>query len=201
GLWPLAAGLVRRYREAEVAPPSRMHVDLAARRLRARQVAATFSQWTELKVGLDVWLFMPRFAAGVVEAQPLYGAFMARLSRCLFQLDPEDVAALQLPSKRGGPVSRKALDQLVSRREPALHCRKRRGGDSQVETARRIQALNYQMDGESGKDTLGEPLLDHELIQQVWLDQQPHMACIQDPEGRPLYETGPLRKGGVELCC
>ncbi|KAK7944624.1 hypothetical protein WMY93_000352 [Mugilogobius chulae] len=56
------------------------------------------------------------------------------------------------------------------------------------------------MDGECGKDNPGRSLLNHERIQQIWKDQQRHIACIQDPPGVSLYlKTGTLKKGGVEL--
>ncbi|MEQ2210921.1 hypothetical protein XENOCAPTIV_022063, partial [Xenoophorus captivus] len=93
-----------------------------------------------------------------------------------------------------------SLDQMISRKELALHCRRRTRGIE--ETAGRIKELIDEMDSEKGRDTLGVPLLDHERIQQIWKDQQRHTTCIQDPEGFPLYlKTGTLKKGGVELCC
>ncbi|XP_057697338.1 uncharacterized protein LOC130919002 [Corythoichthys intestinalis] len=210
GLRPMAAGLVRRYREAGVAPPAILYVDRDCCTPHAQGqslVRATFAEWDELQVHLDIWHFMRRFAAAVItEAHQLYGIFMARLSRCIFELDPEDVTALRLAKQgelraRGaGPVSEKALDKLISRKELALHCRKRTRGVE--ETTRRIKSLIDEMDSEKGRDTLGVPLLDHERIQQIWIDQQRHIACIQDPEGFPLYmKTGSLKKGGVELCC
>ncbi|KAM4595825.1 uncharacterized protein V3H82_003224 [Fundulus diaphanus] len=89
---------------------------------------------------------------------------------------------------------------MITRRELALHCRKRTRGAE--ETARRIKALVDEMDSEKGRDTLGVPLVDHERIQQVWKNQQRHITCIQDPEGFSLYlKTGTLKKGGVDLCC
>ncbi|XP_035986840.1 uncharacterized protein LOC118560170 isoform X1 [Fundulus heteroclitus] len=197
GLWPMAAGLMRRYREAGVAPPAIMYVDRDCCSPHGQsQVRAMFAEWRELQVRLDIWHFMRRFAAGVTtEAHQLYGVFMAGLSRCIFELDPADVAALRL-AKQGqllaqgvGPVSEKALDQMITRRELALHCRKRTRGAE--ETARRIKALVDEMDSEKGRDTLGVPLVDHERIQQVWKDQQRHITCIQDPEGFSLYlKTG-----------
>ncbi|CAM4568632.1 unnamed protein product [Leuciscus chuanchicus] len=145
---------------------------------------------------------MRRFAAGVItEAHQLYGTFMTRLFRCIFEVDPDDVAALrlakqgELQARGAGRVSEKALDKLITRKELALH----RGVE---ETTRRIKALIEEMDSEKGRDTLGVPLLDHEHIQHVWIDQQRHIACIQDPEGFPLYQkTDTVKKGGVELSC
>lgn len=199
---------MKRYREAGVAPPTIVYVDRDCCSPHGQsQVRAMFTEWDELQVRLDIWHFMRRFAAGVItEAHRLYGTFMTRLSRCIFELDPDDVAALRLAKQgdlqaRGaGPVSEKALDKLITRKELALHCRKRTRGVE--ETTRRIKALIEEMDSEKGRDTLGVPLLDHERIQQVWIDQQRHIACIQDPEGFPLYQkTDTVKKGGVELNC
>ncbi|XDV25488.1 hypothetical protein PO909_029404 [Leuciscus waleckii] len=161
-----------------------------------------FTEWDELQVRLDICHFMRRFAAGVItEAHQLYGTFMTRLFRCIFEVDPDDVPALrlakqgELQARGAGPVSEKALDKLITRKELALH----RGVE---ETTRRIKALIEEMDSEKGRDTLGVPLLDHEHIQHVWIDQQRHIACIQDPEGFPLYQkTDTVKKGGVELSC
>lgn len=106
----------------------------------------------------------------------------------------------ELLARGAGPASEKVLDHMISRKELTLHCRKRTRGVE--ETTRRLKALIDEMDSEKGRDTLGVPLLDHERIQQVWIDQQRRIPCIQDPEGFPLYlKTGSLKKGGVELCC
>ncbi|KAL0165246.1 hypothetical protein M9458_040999 [Cirrhinus mrigala] len=193
GLDPMAAGLMKRYRDAgEAAPKVIQHGQ---------------SRWIELEVRLDIWHFMRRFAAGVTtEAHPLYGIFMARLSTCIFQWDAEDVAALrrakegELAAKKTGQVSERAVSARISRRELALHCRRRTRGVE--ETTRLIGSLIDLFDSADGKDTLGVPLLDHERIQQIWKEQRKHVQCIQDPENFPLYiKTGTLKKGGVELCC
>lgn len=93
----MAAGLMKRYREAGEAPPKIMYVDRdCCSQNGLCRVKAMFSEWHGLEVRLDVWHFMRRFAAGVTtEAQPLYGIFMARLSKCIFEWDPEDVAVLR----------------------------------------------------------------------------------------------------------
>ncbi|RVE68755.1 hypothetical protein OJAV_G00094820 [Oryzias javanicus] len=204
----MAAGLMKRYRDAGEAPPKLMYVDRdCCSRHGQSMVKNLFSEWEELEVRLDIWHFMRRFAAGVTtEAHPLYGVFMARLSACIFEWDPEDVAALrrakeaELATKKSGHVSKKTVSAQISRRELALHCRRRTRGVER--TARLIGELIQKFDSADGKDTLGVPLLDHDRIQQIWKEQQSHLLCIQDPENFPLYlKTGSLKKGGVELCC
>ncbi|XP_072314478.1 uncharacterized protein [Eucyclogobius newberryi] len=189
-----------------LAPPAVMYVDRHCCSPHGQsQVRAMFLEWDELQVRLDIWHFMRRFAAGVnSEAHPLYGLFMARLSSCIFEWDQEDVAALrrakqeELLAAGMGAVAEAAINKRISRRELALHCKRRTRG---VEvTTREIKALIDELDSDAGRDMLGVPLLDHEHIQQIWKDQQRHIACIQDPQGVSLYmRTGSLKKGGVEL--
>lgn len=205
----MAAGLMTRYRLAGEASPKIMYMDRdCCRQHGPCRVNAMFAEWDELQVRLDIWHFMRRFAAGVTtEAHPLYGIFMARLSTCIFEWDPEDVAALrrakegELTAKKVGHISEEAVTSRISRRELALHSPPPRTRGVE-ETTRLIGSLISLFDSASGKDTLGVPLLNHDRIQQIWKEQQKHISCIQDPEDFPLYiKTGTLKKGGVELCC
>ncbi|CAL8317387.1 unnamed protein product [Merluccius merluccius] len=141
-----------------------------------------------------------------MEAHPLYGILMARLSTCIFEWDPEDVAALrrakegELTARRIGHISEEVVTTRISQRELARHCRRRTRGVE--ETTRLIGSLISLFDSASGKDILGVPLLDHVQIQHIWQEQEKNVACIQDPEVFQLYtKTGTLNKGGVELCC
>ncbi len=126
----MAAGLMKRYREAGEAAPKVMYVDRDCCSQHGQsRVKIMFSEWDELEVRLDIWHFMRRFAAGVTtEAHPLYGNFMARLATCIFQWDPEDVAALrrakegELAAKKTGHISERAVSARITRRELALHC-------------------------------------------------------------------------------
>ncbi|CAM4568770.1 unnamed protein product [Leuciscus chuanchicus] len=180
---PMAAGLMKRYREAGEASPKVMYVDRDCCSQHGQsQVKAMFSEWDELEVRLDIWHFMRRFAAGVTtEAHPLYGIFMARLSMSIFEWDPEDVAALrrakegELAAKKTGYISEKAVRARINRRELALHCRRRTRGEE--ETTILIGKLIDQFDSADGKDTLGVPLLNHERIQQIWKEQRKHVQC------------------------
>ena len=90
-----------------------------------------------------------------------------------------------LAAKNTGHISGKAVSARITRRELALHCRRRTRGVE--ETTRLIGSLIDQFDSADGKDTLGVPLLDHERIQQIWKEQRKHIQCIQDPENFPLY--------------
>ncbi|KAH3826019.1 hypothetical protein DPMN_127908 [Dreissena polymorpha] len=55
--------------------------------------------------------------------------------------------------------------------------------------------------GDEGRDTVGVPLFDTEVMTEVWAKQRKHVQCIQDPEGISLYTvTGTAKKAGVVLC-
>ncbi len=209
GLDAMAAGLMKRYREAGEAAPKVMYVDRDCCTQHGQsRVKIMFSEWDELEVRLDIWHFMRRFAAGVnTEAHPLYGIFMARLSACIFLWDPEDVAALrrakeaELAAKKTGHISERAIGARIARRELALHCRRRTRGLE--ETTESIGSLIDRFDSAYGKDTLGVPLLDHERIQQIWKEQRKaHSVYSRPGELSALREDGDAeerRRGAVLL--
>lgn len=86
----------------------------------------------------------------------------------------------------------------ISKMELERHCKRRtRGVD---ETTQLIKDLLDMFGSDRGRDTMGIPLFNKEVMQQIWKEQQRHIACIQDPVGVQLYtQTGSLEKGGVKL--
>lgn len=195
GLLPMAAGLMRRYREAGEAPPKVLYVDRNCCSLVGKtHVAAMFHEWDELVVRLDVWHLMRRFARGVTtESHSLYGQFMARLSYAIFEWDKDDFARLEKAKQ-----SEEGRDDYIklSAKEMARHCRRRTRGVDETETL--IQELLD--DFWDVPDTLGVLLFDHERMQEIWNTQRRHLRCIQDPPGVALYtKTGELTKGGIKL--
>jgi len=98
GLADMAAGLVRRYKQASQPAPLLLYVD---RDCCSSATNHLFPQWTELQVRLDVWHFMRRLASCcTTEAHHLYGTFMSKLSACIFEWDKDDVELL-CRGKRG----------------------------------------------------------------------------------------------------
>lgn len=90
------------------------------------------------------------------------------------------------------------VDRRISKKELAMHCKRRTRGV--VETTRLIKDLIDTFASERGTDTMGIPLFDPGTMQQIWKEQQRHIACIQDPKGVQLYtKTGSKKKGGFEL--
>ncbi|CAL8378226.1 unnamed protein product [Gadus morhua 'NCC'] len=97
GLDRMVTGLIRRYSEAGVAPPILLYADCGCCKEAGgeSELKARFSGWPDLVIRLDAWHFLRRLAAGcTTDAHALYPVFMAMLSVCLFEWDPEDVALL-----------------------------------------------------------------------------------------------------------
>ncbi|XP_064175899.1 uncharacterized protein LOC135246335 [Anguilla rostrata] len=203
----MAASLMQQYRVAGVAPPQLIYVDRdCCSTFGGSKTAAVFHEWDKLVVRLDVWHLMRRFAAGVTtESHQLYGTFMRQLSASFFEWDEEDVRLLreakrsELEEKRRMVgLTNTEVSMLLTKKELALHCRRRTRGAE--ETERLVDELIETMDSEKGHDTLGIPLLDHDRIQAIWAEQKRHLRCIQDPPGVSLYtQTGQLTKGDVKL--
>ena len=203
GLENMANGLMRRYSLAGVSPPEVLYVDRDC--CSTGKAKKLFSLWDNLVIRLDIWHFMRRIAAGCnAEAHPLYSVFVGRLSQCIFQWSKEDLDLLK-SAKRGqlqiqgvADPSDAAINEKITRRELALHCRRRTRGI--VDTTTMIYDLLLTFTGPQGCDTTGVPLLDKTRVWEIWDNQKNHIPCIQDPEGVQLYtKTGVLTKGGVQL--
>ena len=161
--------------------------------------------WPDLVVRMDIWHFMRRLPVGcTTDSHQLYALFMSRLSQCIFVWDSEDIEQLKA-AKRYEMLQESIslpsdVDVLhrISRSEMALHCRRTTRGEK--ETIALITELLSAFDGDTGKDTLGVPLLNTQRMQDIWQKQQKHVACIQDkPEFQLYIQTGTVLKGGIRL--
>ncbi|KAL2082466.1 hypothetical protein ACEWY4_022284 [Coilia grayii] len=200
-LLPMAAGIVRWYRDAGVEPPQLLHVDRdCCSSFGGSRAAAMFAEWEGLVVRLDIWHLMRWFTSGVTtQSHQLYKPFLQQLSSAIFTWYEEDAARLLDAKKRTLMAqgmsfpSDAGVWRHVSRKEMALHCRRRTRGAA--ETERLIGDLLEIFGGDWGRDTMGIPLLDRSRA-----EQKRHLRCIQDPPGVELYtETGRLTKGGISL--
>ena len=199
----MADGIVRGYEEAGVKPPILLYTghDCCGNSC----IHSLFASWPVLLVRLDAWHFMRHIATGfTTDSHPLYGTFMAKLSRCIFEWSQEDVTQLVTAkraelSMEGLPnLSDKEVFKRINKKELALHCHRRTRGAER--TAALISDLIEAFSGEHGADTMGVPLLDTDRMKEIWESQPRHITCIQDPQGIQLYtQTGTLTKGGVIL--
>ncbi|XP_067281054.1 uncharacterized protein [Pseudorasbora parva] len=207
GLDNMVSGLINRYSQAAVAPPLLLYVDCGCCIEKGQsKLQVRFGGWPDLNIRLDIWHFMRRLAVGcTTDAHPLYPVFMSRLSACIFEWDPDDVALLRRAKREqlqgeGVPViTDNLVDRRITKKELALYCRRRtRGVES---TTRHLDRLLQELKGEKGRDLMGVPLLDTVRIEHIWRVQMRHVKCIQDPPGVFLYtETGTTTtKGGLVL--
>ncbi|CAL8332725.1 unnamed protein product [Merluccius merluccius] len=197
GLVDMAAGLMRRYREAGKAPPKALYVDRdCCTTVGQCKTSQLFHEWHELVVRLDVWHLMRRFARGVTtDSHQLYGLFMARLSFAVFEWDGEDVSRLK--EAKQSEEGRDAQGEVkLSAKELARHCRRRTRGMPETERLVR-EVLDAFWDV---TDSMGVPLLDRARMEEIWSTQRRHLDCLQDPAGVELYvKTGELTKCRVRL--
>ncbi|CAM4694811.1 unnamed protein product [Leuciscus chuanchicus] len=193
GLDSMISGLISRYQQAGVDPPVLLYVDTGCCIEEGQSKLQTrFGGWPTLNIRLDIWHFMRRLATGcTTDAHPLYPTFMVRLSECIFEWDPHDIALLrqakreQLEDERLLFISGNLLNRRITKKELSLYCRRRTRG----------------LKGEKGKDLLGVPLLDIVRIEHIWRVQKRHVKCIQDVPGVLLYtEMGTTTtKGSIVL--
>ncbi|XP_052441426.1 uncharacterized protein LOC127980742 [Carassius gibelio] len=206
GLDMMVDGLVKRYQQAGVNPPSVLYVDCGCcSEVSESKLKTRFRGWPDLMIRLDIWHFMRRIALGcTTDAHQLYPIFMSRLSACIFEWDAADVSILrkakrELLMSQGWPaLTDEDVNKHLTREELALHCRRRTRGEET--TILLLEQLLTELLSSKGNDSLGVPLLDRERMEHIWCVQKKHIKCIQDPLGVALYtETGSLTKGGVLL--
>jgi len=194
----MARGLVRRYQDAGVEPPKAIYVD---RDYCGQSVRKLFHGWEDIIIRLDIWHFMRRLAHGVrTESHQLYGVFMARLSSCIFEWDPDDYSELCRAKAARLKVSTTEARQFLDHRELALHCRRRTRPTAVITSL--ISQLIDSMSGDSGRDRLGLELFDVDVMTRVWANEKKHVQCLQDPDPAAVHlytETGSLVKGGIHL--
>ena len=84
----------------------------------------------------------------------------------------------------------------LKKKELQLHCRRETRGAE--ETKRMIKELLTPFDFPAERDNLGVPLLNSDKIWEMWDSKSPHMECVQDPKGYPMYtKTGSRMKGSI----
>ncbi|XP_057213104.1 uncharacterized protein LOC130568336 [Triplophysa rosa] len=203
----MVSGLINRYSQAAVAPPVLLYVDSGCCVEKGQsKLQARFGGWPDLNIRLDIWHFMRRLAVGcTTDAHPLYPIFMSRLSACILEWDPHDVALLRrakrehLQQEGLSVITNDLVNRRITKKELALYCRRRtRGVES---TTRHIDRLLQELKGEKGRDLMGVPLLDTVRMEHIWRVQMRHFKCIQDSPGVSLFtETGTTTtKGGIVL--
>ena len=201
GLEKMAHGLVKRYADADQTPPILLYIDRdCCSDSGCPKVKTMFAPW-DIKVRLDIWHFMRRFAVGLTsEMHPLAGTFLQRLSSCIFEWDANDIQRLRTAKCKElqdtghhHPTSQE-VDAALTRKEMARHCRRRTRGIEA--TASSIHSLIGNMKDMS--DLLGTKLMNYDRMCAIWNVQKKHISCIQ--AAIQLYtKTGHLMKGGIDL--
>ncbi|XP_065909953.1 uncharacterized protein [Dysidea avara] len=202
-LRPMAIGLAQRYARARQDPPLVLYITRDCCNTSGISVyTQLFVEWSLLQVRLDVWQFMRRLACGCTSpSHPLYGTFMSRLSKAIFEWDERDYRRL-CDAKRGclqqegmcnPPMS--AIEAAITKEELKCHCR--RGTRGAQSTEHLISNLLQELG--TATNTSDVPVFSSEMAT-IWDHERRHVPCIQDPPGVSLYTvTGYTTKGGVQL--
>lgn len=99
---------------------------------------------------------------------------------------------LQLQLARVKHPSDDAVAKALTKSELVRHCRRKTRGVNQLLENLIVSLLD-------ATDTLGGPLLRHEVLD-IWEVEKRHFICLQDPEGGSLYtKTGDITKGNISL--
>ena len=202
GLMKMAEGLVRRYKDAGVPPPEILYVDRDC--CGNSHLLKILGAWPGMKIRLDIWHFMRRFATGcTTDSHALYTSFMAQLSRCIFAWGQSDLQRLkaaklaELEASHLRPTVEDVARHII-KAETMLHCR--RAVRESGEMGDLLKDLIEAYSGEKGCNTLGVPLINRARMAEILKAQLKHLPCLQDPPGFQLYtQTGTLKKAGHVL--
>jgi hypothetical protein len=170
GLKAMAQGLVKRYRDADEAPPSAIYVDRDCCCLaedRQSLISAIFAPW-QSTIRLDIWHFIRRFSVGCsTDSHALYGTFMSRLSACIFAWDESDLqhlreakAAELCLSMEERHVTPAVINGSITKAEMRRHCRRKTRGVA-VTSALIQQLIDSMADS---TDSLGMCFIKCELL-------------------------------------
>ena len=130
----MAAGIQKRYADANVAPPRLLYTDRdccsAGDQSRFQRL---FGEWPNLEVRLDIWHFMRRMAFGCTsESHPLFSPFLKQLSNCIFEWDSQDdlcsAICEELQGKGVQCPSNEAVVKAIKKEELGKYCRRKTRG-------------------------------------------------------------------------
>lgn len=134
---------------------------------------------------------MRRFTVGcTTDSHQLYSTLMIQLSHFVFIWDQKDLAALQkakraeLKSNHKDPSEADVI-WAISRSELALHYRRTTQGTGKTQAL--IESLIQAFNSDSGRGTLGVPLINSARMIEIMESQRKNVACLQDPPVVQLY--------------
>lgn len=206
---PMAKGLMDRYKRGEQEPPKLMYVDRGC--CRVYGVSATeklFDEWVQagMMIRLDTFHWIHRFDAALrSDHHAKYPLFKSALSAAVFAYHKGDMGLLAHAIREGYPTKLEVLSdvqviQYHASKEDMKHYM-RRITVGVTETFVRVQTAIDTLKGQAGLDENGIHLFkDDNAIDMVWVGQQKHLECIQDPPGYNMYVTlKTVKKNGVSL--
>ena len=205
----MAKGVIQRYEQAGEAAPELMYVDRGCCRERgSTSTEILFEEWvgSGMLIRLDAWHWMHRFDCAVrTDSHPKFAVFKSALAGALFAYNKSDmellVKAVRAGSENGynDKTDADIIQQHISNETIKHHVRRITQGN--METFRLVEHAIEVLKGDAGLDENGIPLFkSNDAIDEIWMCQQRHLECIQDPPEMSMYRIAKLSvKNGIQI--
>ncbi|XP_034540592.1 uncharacterized protein LOC117813704 [Notolabrus celidotus] len=197
-LQPMCQGVVERFRLANQPIPKILYVDHGCCRAQGPTALETlFPSWVDkgMVVRLDIFHWIHRFDAAIrTESHCKYAAFKSALSGAVLAYNRSDLELLikavrAKDTARLNTVSDEDVVRLFISKDQLKHHVRRVTLGAQ-ETFQLIHMAIEELKGPAGLDESGVSLFKTpEAIDEMWVSQQRHLECMQDPPGMSMYRV------------
>ncbi|KAK1888878.1 Non-toxic nonhemagglutinin type D [Dissostichus eleginoides] len=197
-LQPMCRGVMERFRLANQPVPKILYIDRRCCRAQGPTSAETmFQEWFDggMVVRLDIFHWIHRFDAAVrTDSHSKYAVFKSTLAGAVLAYNRTDLELLIKAVRAKDPdtfrsVSEQDVVRLYVTRDQLQHHVRRVTLGAQ-ETFRLIHLDIKELMGPAGLDQSEVSLFKTPgAIDEMWVGQQRHLECIQDPPGMNMYRV------------
>ncbi|KAI4798281.1 hypothetical protein KUCAC02_022157 [Chaenocephalus aceratus] len=208
-LLPMCRGVMDRFRLANQPVPKILYIDRGCCRAKGPTAVETmFQEWFDggMVVRLDIFHWIHRFDAAIrTDAHSKYAMFKSALSGAVLAYNRTDLELLIEAVRAKDPDTFRSVSEqdvvrlYVTRDQLQHHVRRVTLGAQQ--TFRLIHLAIEELKGPAGQDQSGVTLFKTPAaIDEMWVGQQRHLECIQDPPGMIMYRVARTTTiNGVDL--
>ncbi|XP_034053846.1 uncharacterized protein LOC117533919 [Gymnodraco acuticeps] len=208
-LQPMCRGVMERFRLANQPVPKILYIDRGCCRAKAPSAVETmFQEWFDggMVVRLDIFHWIHRFDAAIrTDAHSKYAMFKSALAGAVLAYNRTDLELLIEAVRAKDPDTFRSVSEqdvvrlYVTRQQVQHHVRRVTLGAQ--ETFRLIHLAIEELKGPAGLDQSGVSLFKTPgAIDEMWVGQQRHLECIQDPPGMIMYRVARTTTiNGVDL--
>ncbi|XP_034051563.1 uncharacterized protein LOC117532359 isoform X3 [Gymnodraco acuticeps] len=197
-LLPMCRGVMDRFRLANQPVPKILYIDRGCCRAKGPTALETmFQEWFDggMVVCLDIFHWIHRFDAAIrTDAHSKYAMFKSALAGAVLAYNRTDLELLIEAVRAKDPDTFRSVSEqdvvrlYVTRDQLQHHVRMVTLGAQQ--TFRLIHLAIEELKGPAGLDQSGVSLFKTPAaIDEMWVAQQRHLECIQDPPGMIMYRV------------